>query len=418
MRRCKRMQTRLLNQQATWPRDRAVIQPAFAEYTEPVLPRDGVTDTGLSMRAFLPSDPQSGREVTVGYSGTAALLDTRVACMRPAFSDINIQAFVFESWIAGSVWREETVPRLNTSTGMNGRVKPSPFNCSFSFPSVLGATLDVAASEWTISICNVPFADEFGDRDTGLVSEMLPIPRSPTPNPFRVPCILSSTSLVHSPTGGKSITQEVSFKSMKWSMIRVNGSQTDVSGLSYGMTLCTFALEVQDTNITATRPHGAAEAAASWIASSSMYDTRAIRAQLGGTNPILPRVERGIFKLAKRDSWLECDDINDTLGESSPLPPADINQIRSTAFSDLPGGVRRASAGRFRNRAGSNAANIIEVLRSRPGNGGTASGAHGVRDNVVFAPRGRWPPGRLLGGDCTRLGPGDRWLAGGGEYGD
>ncbi|KAJ4203416.1 hypothetical protein FSOLCH5_007722 [Fusarium solani] len=324
---------------ATRPRS----YPAFAEYTEPVLPRDGVTDTGLSMRAFLPIDPQSSRELAIGYSGAATLLDTRVACMRPAFSKIKIQAFLFDSWIAGSVWTKETVPRLNTSTGMNGRVQHSPFNCSFSVPSSLGSSLDIAASEWPITICNIPFADEFGNRDTGLVSEMLPIPPEPYTQPFPGPMylVINTTGtfdhwgLVNNAGGDLKIKKTVTDKT-EWTTL-----ETDASGLSFGMTLCSFSLEVQDTNITATRPHGAAEAAASWIASLSMYDTRAIQEQLGGTNPILPRVERGIFELAKKASWLEPPSmivINDSYAESSPAPPADFSQIMLTAFNDLPGG--------------------------------------------------------------------------------
>jgi hypothetical protein len=69
-----------------------LVYPKFAEYTEPphAEDQDGVSDTGLSMRAFLPLEPRKIRESIINYSGIATVLDTRIVCMRPTLSNISI----------------------------------------------------------------------------------------------------------------------------------------------------------------------------------------------------------------------------------------------------------------------------------------------------------------------------------------
>ncbi|KAH7216292.1 hypothetical protein DER44DRAFT_807266 [Fusarium oxysporum] len=315
---------------------RPLSYPAFAEYTEPASPRDGITDTGLSMRAFLPIDPRSSREALISYNGMATVMDTRVACMRPTFANVTVQSYGIYRWIAGSVWTKLKVPRMNTTLGMDGDVQPSHFNCSYSLEQ------GDPDSSLRISFCNVYFMDENDDRDTGIISDMEPIPPEPytASSPGGMYLIINTTGAhtdwneVNNAGRNLRIETVVQDKS-EWTTL-----ESDVKGLSFVMTLCSFDPVVQDMNITATRTKGGAEPMARWLNSTSTYDTEAILAQLGGTKDHLSYDDRGIFKLAKKESWLTPPSIIDrgTYWESSPAPPADPYYILFGAFDGLPGG--------------------------------------------------------------------------------
>ncbi|KAF4958661.1 hypothetical protein FGADI_2209 [Fusarium gaditjirri] len=315
---------------------RPLSYPAFAEYTEPASPRDGVTDTGLSMRAFLPIDPQSSREAVISYNGMATVMDSRVACMRPTFANVTVQSYGIYRWIAGSVWTKLKVPRMNTTSGMDGEVQPYPFNCSYSLDQ------GDPDSSLRISFCNVYFMDENGDRDTGIISDMKPIPPEPytAPTPGGMYLIINTTG-AHGDwnevnNAGRNLRIEtVAQDKSEWTTL-----ESDVKGLSFVMTLCSFDPVVQDMNITATRIKGSAEPMARWLTSTSTYDTGAIQVQLGGTKHHLSYDDRGIFKLARMDSWLTPPSIihRGTYWESSPAPPADPQYILFGAFDGLPGG--------------------------------------------------------------------------------
>jgi hypothetical protein len=112
---------------------------------------------------------------------------------------------------------------------------------------------------------------------------------------------------------------------------------TDVSVASFSLTLCTFHPEVRIANITATRPRGATEAAASWKYGENKYYTEAIRAQLGVTERILPFADRGIFELAKKDSWLIPPY---PLAPESFIESLDMDSILRAAMSGLPSGAK------------------------------------------------------------------------------
>ncbi|EXL90035.1 hypothetical protein FOIG_16688 [Fusarium odoratissimum NRRL 54006] len=267
-------------------------------------------------------------------------MDTRVACMRPSFSSIKVRhdSRLYHA-IEGSVWSEETVPRLHTWSGKNGHPHPSHFKCSFSAPRD-----GDAATKEPISICDVPFMDEGYQRQTGLVSEMFPIDGQPNAG-----LVLGPMYLVINATGnqrgwqefdGEEIdikTENMLTDSSEWVTL-----QTYVGGLPIGirMTLCSFAPQVQDLNITATRSQGAAEVTTRWLDSSNMYDTEDIRTQLGVTTHLKSNVDRGIFKLAKKDSWLIphvwYNDNNSSLLVAK-TPPVDPIAIRNSAFTGLPG---------------------------------------------------------------------------------
>ena len=63
---------------------------AFAEYSQLPSPIDGLDDTGLTLRAFLPIGDQKSRETLEKFTATASVFDLSVACARPTLLNLNI----------------------------------------------------------------------------------------------------------------------------------------------------------------------------------------------------------------------------------------------------------------------------------------------------------------------------------------
>lgn len=54
--------------------------------------RDGISDTGSSLRAFLPLPDERERSMIQLYQGAAALVDTRVLCIRSIMRNATFHA--------------------------------------------------------------------------------------------------------------------------------------------------------------------------------------------------------------------------------------------------------------------------------------------------------------------------------------
>ncbi|KAK3986847.1 hypothetical protein QBC44DRAFT_310975 [Cladorrhinum sp. PSN332] len=79
--------------------------PAFAEFTMPTTGEAGTIDTGISIRGFMPISDKTVRESSLGYMGNATLVGTRVACLRPEVSDVQISlGFQNKSLEHGPEW--------------------------------------------------------------------------------------------------------------------------------------------------------------------------------------------------------------------------------------------------------------------------------------------------------------------------
>jgi hypothetical protein len=78
----------------TWSRNPPAF-PAFAEYSRPISSPQGVDDTGVLLRAFLPFADAQSRESIRNYSGIAQVLDSRVCY------PVQVQVQVYLLMIAG-----------------------------------------------------------------------------------------------------------------------------------------------------------------------------------------------------------------------------------------------------------------------------------------------------------------------------
>ncbi|KAJ9605346.1 hypothetical protein H2200_010003 [Cladophialophora chaetospira] len=78
----------LVNRASAWLRNPGQY-PVFAEYAKPAEQLEGVDDTGVLLRAFIPSTAATHRETLRNYSGSAVVLDSRVSCHTPSFSNAS-----------------------------------------------------------------------------------------------------------------------------------------------------------------------------------------------------------------------------------------------------------------------------------------------------------------------------------------
>ncbi|KAK6356407.1 Mitochondrial outer membrane protein iml2 [Orbilia javanica] len=117
-----------------WGGNKPNFWPAFAEVSGPPIEQEGVADTGMNVRAFLPYLTAETRQNIRDYDGKALLVDTRVTCQRPVLNDLIMYTLssqgewdgIFQPVLKGTVLPSLDTPRFNASD------RPTPFDCPFS----------------------------------------------------------------------------------------------------------------------------------------------------------------------------------------------------------------------------------------------------------------------------------------------
>ncbi|KAK0744387.1 hypothetical protein B0T21DRAFT_88022 [Apiosordaria backusii] len=169
----ERLVPRLVDRGGTWTR-KAGEYTTFAEYSEPPYEAEGVSDTGVTLRAFLPFQTAQERETLREYSRLTTVLDARVTCQVPEFDDLKLWSGFngsFYYMLEGSVRASRSTPRLGnvTVTALEGnefRYNESvPFSCLAPFPFYEPNERINLQPEWQLSIC------QLGSFSGGLVSE-------------------------------------------------------------------------------------------------------------------------------------------------------------------------------------------------------------------------------------------------------
>lgn len=157
---------------------------SFAEYSEPPYEADGVSDTGVTLRAFLPFGTAQTRENLKSYKGKATVLDARVTCQVPQIQNATVDSL---NRFRGSLAATRHTPRLanatlgdDSSTGsVDGIIvntdRSRDFDCIASWPR--NPKL-LWSDQWAISLCQLwRFRDsQWTEHFGGLVSEF----RDPT----------------------------------------------------------------------------------------------------------------------------------------------------------------------------------------------------------------------------------------------
>jgi hypothetical protein len=138
--------------------------PMFAEYTNGQSSDglNGLSDTGLTMRAFLPiSNPQT-RSSIHSYEGLSTVVDARVACVRPNITNlwlqINSTDRLYEDLILSG---DMFIPTDLLDTAASSRIFPTTPYHRFACEISKGIVVDNTArflyhhSDWKLSICQL-----------------------------------------------------------------------------------------------------------------------------------------------------------------------------------------------------------------------------------------------------------------------
>ena len=139
--------------------------PAFAEYADGKVKNgsSGVSDTGLTLRAFLPIDGQGNRSSIHVYNGPATVVDSRVVCVRPNITNLGTHLAPYDSLrmpptpiLHGNISIPLDLLQEVSASRLSPLVEPiAEFNCSISY----GISPDNGAkyhpSDWDLSICQL-----------------------------------------------------------------------------------------------------------------------------------------------------------------------------------------------------------------------------------------------------------------------
>lgn len=265
-----------------------LMYPAFAEYTEPAEPIDGVADTGLSVRAFLPFDQQSDRESLQSYSGNATILDARVVCMRPDLTNLNLTVLNGAPRITGLVTGNTALPaRFNGGTLKN----------SFAFDCMWAKQGIVQTEELPIAMCSVNTTDLdiVSEFDPLILPEYMAAPTGSAWLLFNSTGTFAEWAEIGNVMSTTPITELVSIDA--WTEMR-----TDYPSLALRAALCYSTFIVQDTAVKVHRSARApTEAVLRWRNETNSFDTLDIRRQLGATNSY--NGPRNVFTLERKSSW-------------------------------------------------------------------------------------------------------------------
>ncbi|KAH7397160.1 hypothetical protein BKA66DRAFT_594444 [Pyrenochaeta sp. MPI-SDFR-AT-0127] len=265
-----------------------LVYPAFAEYTEPAIAIDAVADTGLSIRAFLPFDQQSQRESLRSFSGNATIIDTRVVCMRPDLTNLNLTTLNGAPRITGSVTGSSAIPaRFNGAQLMNG----SAFDCMWAKQGI------IETPEWPIALCSVNTTDlvMISEFDPLVLPEYTAAPTGSAWLLFNSTGSFADWAEVGNVMSTTPVTEVVPID--VWAEMR-----TDYPKLALRATLCYTAFDIQDTSVKVHRSGGSPkEAVLHWHNETSTFDTTEIRRQLGATSSY--HGPRNVFALEKKPSW-------------------------------------------------------------------------------------------------------------------
>jgi hypothetical protein len=117
----------------------------------------GISDTGVTMRAFLPIDVQNRSSLHV-YNGPSTVVDARVVCVRPNITDIGTYeaktAYV-QVKAPPVVYGNVSIPLDLLEKAAASRVQPmewTKFNCSISNGIAPGSS-KYHRSDWDLSVC-------------------------------------------------------------------------------------------------------------------------------------------------------------------------------------------------------------------------------------------------------------------------
>ena len=263
--------------------------PAFAEYSRPVSSPDGVDDTGILLRAFLPFADAQSRESVRNYSGKATVLDSRVSCQRPQLSHISLGAnSSYVGRISGKF--APSYPQADRLWTPG----PLPFSCS------------TFLAEGATTICQVdslsPFFDSYADNG-GLLSEFW----NATHNETRA--VLESGIPLWSLPMLVIQAHNISQPTMSDKVLGIEnaGVWTNIvtSGKSWRISACYSAFTTGDLHVNMHSNKNRTEPIMHWSPNRGYYTIPDVHEQLGDVQTTQSSANsRGILQLQPKSSWI------------------------------------------------------------------------------------------------------------------
>lgn len=142
---------------------------SFAEYSEPPYEADGVSDTGVTLRAFLPFGTAQDRENLETYKGNLTVLDARVTCQVPQIKNATVDS---NRRVRGSLAATRNTPQLanalldkGKNVNLNGPANTGVHpDGTKDFDCIMATKYDdPTSSQWGLSLCQL-WKGEFTER--------------------------------------------------------------------------------------------------------------------------------------------------------------------------------------------------------------------------------------------------------------
>ncbi|KAL9115015.1 MAG: hypothetical protein Q9227_001259 [Pyrenula ochraceoflavens] len=338
--------------------------PTFAEYAEPVKQVDGVSDTGVLLRAFLPFAQAQTRQSLRNYTGKALVLDSRVSCHLPKFDDPSkILKQILSSYdpgIAGNI--SGTVRTEKYTSRSLVPEEGAPFLCfldgAYSICQVNPTLMNVPSSPYKFGLGNDFVYSSSNHLGGGLLSEFWAadeIQNSSTRYPaiWNVAHLVSAVRILNDTSEAVATNIE---PHGEWLEMTLNSTKGALWRKVISFTLCYSAWDtarlpvdmysdVSSVEPSVYWPPAAIKAASSYESQTSFLTAenslrtaswvpsfQSILKQLGQPTqigqPARTYTERRIMNLAKRQSWIP-DDTDRVAQGAAPFVQADGNSVNS-----------------------------------------------------------------------------------------
>jgi hypothetical protein len=285
---------------------------AFAEYTEPATPVQGVHDTGLTLRALFPITSNERQQMRQ-YSGKATVIDNRVVCVRPEFESLSLNPVL---WWATAGTTNLSLPAIS------GRVKPEVFPPGLLQSAAQGwmanypgngsvMTFNCSTSTYDGEyMINSPKSVCFLEPNLGFRSPLYsnytiqPYESGIPPGQFvQTYLVIQATGTFESWSSQSNGTADLAsaVKDEEWLKVPLHGVDPQDTSMSFSLCFASPTMQYMDVN--ATRSSNTIEPSLNWNVSNAQYDTASARRQLGVAQEDISLADRGIFQLARQDDW-------------------------------------------------------------------------------------------------------------------
>lgn len=268
--------------------------PRFAEWHQAPGAEDGVVDTGLTYRAFLPFSSSDTRWSLRNFTGVATVLDFRTVCVRPKMT-IEGGWLVNEDLVAldgFAEWemeysmlshRPKPIPRTNETSGF---ITKTFFNCSVPLDSSRIRSLGF----WRTALCR-----------TRTDATFLKAPEGGLKNS---PFLTDSYILLNTTGSGQQWIDAGEFTKWKssstgsWTTLSANSNPS-----SFSATMCFINPSPSNYDVNIWSTTDGIEPSLTWDPITRQFNTEAVRTLYDSLNPLSTREERGILTLDNHPNW-------------------------------------------------------------------------------------------------------------------